>query len=109
MNISELFDSEAIALNYTTAASNAVPYLGTGFFPAKKKAGLDLKWIRGHKGLPVSLMPSAFDAKSTFRDRIGITMSETEMPFYRESMLVKEKAGDRAHSGHERSLRGDSH
>ena len=91
MNISELFDSKAIALNYTTAASNAVPYLGTGFFPAKKKAGLDLKWIRGHKGLPVSLMPSAFDAKSTFRDRIGITMSETEMPFYRESMLVKEK------------------
>ena len=35
--------------------------------------------------------PSTFDAKSTFRDRVGISMSETEMPFFRESMLVKEK------------------
>lgn len=91
MNLSDVFTSEAIALNYTNAASNAVPYLGTGFFPAQKKAGLDLKWIKGHNGLAVSLMPSNFDAKSTFRDRVGISMSETEMPFFRESMLVKEK------------------
>ena len=50
-----------------------------------------MKWIKGHNGLAVSLMPSTFDAKSTFRDRVGISMSETEMPFFRESMLVKEK------------------
>lgn len=91
MNLSDVFTAEAIALNYTNAASNAVPYLGTGFFPSQKKAGLDLKWIKGHNGLAVSLMPSNFDAKSTFRDRVGISMSETEMPFFRESMLVKEK------------------
>lgn len=91
MKLSEVFTAEAIALNYTNAASNATPYLGTGFFPAQKKAGLDLKWIKGHNGLAVSLMPSTFDAKSTFRDRVGISMSETEMPFFRESMLVKEK------------------
>lgn len=90
MKLSEVFNSEAIALNYTEVASNAIPYLGTGFFPAKKKAGLDLKWIKGHKGLPVSLAPSTFDAKSTFRDRVGISFNETEMPFFRESMLVKE-------------------
>lgn len=90
MKLSDVFNSKAIALNYTEVASNAIPYLGTGFFPAKKKAGLDLKWIKGHKGLPVSLMPSAFDAKSTFRDRIGISISETQMAFFRESMLVKE-------------------
>lgn len=91
MKLSDVFTAEAIALNYTNAASNAIPYLGTGFFPSQKKAGLDLKWIKGHNGLAVSLMPSAFDAKSTFRDRVGISMSETEMPFFRESMLVKEK------------------
>lgn len=90
MKLSEVFNAKAIALNYTQAASNAIPYLGTGFFPAQKKAGLDLKWIKGHKGLPVSLMPSAFDAKSTFRDRVGISLSETQMAFFRESMLVKE-------------------
>ena len=90
MKLTDVFNAEAIAANYTEVASNAVPYLGTGFFPAQKKAGLDLKWIKGHKGLPVSLMPSTFDAKSTFRDRVGISISETQMAFFRESMLVKE-------------------
>ena len=90
MKLTEVFNAKAIAQNYTEVASNAIPYLGTGFFPSQKKAGLDLKWIKGHKGLPVSLMPSNFDAKSTFRDRVGISMSETQMAFFRESMLVKE-------------------
>jgi len=90
MKLTDVFNAKAIADNYTEVASNAIPYLGTGFFPAQKKAGLDLKWIKGHKGLPVSLMPSNFDAKSTFRDRVGISISETEMAFFRESMLVKE-------------------
>lgn len=90
MKLSDVFTAQAIALHYTNAASNAIPYLGTGFFPAQKKAGLDLKWIKGHNGLAVSLAPSNFDAKSTFRDRVGISMNETQMPFFRESMLVKE-------------------
>lgn len=90
MKLTDIFTAEAIAANYTEVASNAIPYLGTGFFPAQKKAGLDLKWIKGHKGLPVSLMPSTFDAKSTFRDRVGISIAETQMAFFRESMLVKE-------------------
>ena len=90
MKLSDVFTAEAIKLNYTNAASNAIPYLGTGFFPAQKKAGLDLKWIKGHNGLAVSLAPSNFDAKSTFRDRVGISFNETQMPFFRESMLVKE-------------------
>lgn len=91
MKLTDVFTAKAIADNWTEVASNAIPYLGTGFFPAKKKAGLDLKWIKGHKGLPVSLMPSAFDAKSTFRDRMGINKTETQMAFFRESMLVKEE------------------
>ena len=90
MRLTDVFTAEAIALNYTNAASNSIPYLGTGFFPAKKKAGLDLKWIKGHNGLPVSLAPSNFDAKSKFRDRVGIDTAETQMAFFRESMLVKE-------------------
>lgn len=91
MKLTDVYNAKAIADNWTEVASNAIPYLGTGFFPAQKKAGLDLKWIKGHKGLPVSLMPSAFDAKSTFRDRMGISISETQMAFFRESMLVKEQ------------------
>lgn len=90
MILSDVFTADSIAANWKEAASNADAYYGAGLFPARKKAGLDLKWIRGNKGLPVSLMPSAFDAKSTFRDRIGISIDETEMAFFRESMLVKE-------------------
>ena len=91
MELNKVFTAKAIAANWTEAASNKQDYLGAGFFPAKKKAGLDLKWFKGHRGLAVSLMPSAFDAKSTFRDRVGISFSETEMPFFRESMLLKER------------------
>lgn len=90
MRLTDVFTAEAIAAHYTEAASNKTPYLGVGFFPPTKKAGLDLKWIKGHKGLPVSLRPSTFDDKSKFRDRVGVKFDETEMAFFRESMLVKE-------------------
>ena len=38
----------------------------------------------------MSLAPSNFDAKSTLRSREGFKIDETEMAFFRESMLVKE-------------------
>ena len=90
MILSDVFTAESVAANWTEAASNATLYYGAGLFPAKKKAGLDLKWICGNKGLPVSLAPSAFDTKSSLRDRIGIRLNKAEMAFFRESMLVKE-------------------
>ena len=91
MDLRELFTPAAIAANWEETASNRIPYLGEALFPARKKAGLDLSWIKGSKGLPVSLMPSAFDAKATFRDRPGLTKTETEMPFFREGFKIKEK------------------
>lgn len=90
MRLSDIFTAKAIALNWTQVASNKIAYLGSAFFSPQKKMGLDLKWIKGNKGLPISLAPSTFDAKSKFRDRIGVAIAETEMPFFRESFLVKE-------------------
>ncbi len=91
MNIIEVVNAKAIATQWTEVASNRIPYLGEGFFPRAKKAGLDLPWIKGNKGLPVSLAPTNFDAKSTLRSREGFEMINQEMAFFRESMLVKEK------------------
>lgn len=91
MNLREFFTPAAVAAQWNEVASNYIDYIGTGLFPAKKKAGLDLAWLKGSKGLPVSLMPSAFDAKATFRDRIGIEKLQTEMPFFREGFKIKEK------------------
>lgn len=87
----EAFTPKAIAEYWSEVQSNAIPYLGEGFFPNDKKMGLDLAWIKGHSGLPVSLMPSAFDAKATFRDRPGFEKTETEMPFFREGFHIKER------------------
>ena len=91
MDLREIFTPAAIAANWTEVASNQIPYLGATLFPARKKAGLDLAWLKGSRGLPVSLMPSAFDAKATFRDRIGFDKLETEMPFFREGFKIKER------------------
>lgn len=94
MNLTEfrkLVSPKMISVNWTEAQNNVLPYVGSQLFPAKKKAGLDLSWIKGAKGLPVTLMPSAFDAKATFRDRIGVGKLETEMPFFREGFKIKEK------------------
>ena len=78
MNIRDAYNSKAIALVQTEVASNKIAYLGAGLFPAKKKMGLDLKWIKTSKGLPVSLAPSNFDAVSTLRSREGFKITETE-------------------------------
>ena len=91
MDLREFFTPAAIAANWTEVASNQIPYLGATLFPARKKAGLDLAWLKGSRGLPVSLKPSAFDAKATFRDRIGFEKLETEMAFFREGFKIKER------------------
>lgn len=85
-----LFSPATIAANWVESANARIPYLGEGLFPARKKAGLDLKWIKGSNGIPISLMPSAFDAQATYRDRIGVSEVKTEMPFFREGFKVKE-------------------
>ena len=91
MKITDIFKSAKIALISTEVASNKIPYLGKGLFPPKKKMGLDLSWFKTSKGLPVTLKPSAFDTVSTLRSREGFKEEETEMAFFKESMLVKEK------------------
>ena len=91
MDFTSLYTPASISARWTDNVSNRIPYVGESLFPARKQAGLDLSFIKGSKGLPISLMPSAFDAKATFRDRIGVSKIETEMPFFREAFKIKEK------------------
>lgn len=91
LTIYDLVDSKAIGAYVEEIYSNQIPDLGETLFPRRKKLGLDLKWIKGYNQVPVSLMPSAFDAKPTLRDRIGLTEVQTEMPFFREAMRFGEK------------------
>ena len=87
----DVFGSSVIAAIYNETASNRIPYLGEGFFPAKQKSGLNLKWIKTSKGLPVSLAPSAFDVVAPIRSRQGLEVIDTEMAYFKEAMIVKEQ------------------
>ena len=91
MLVNEVVNSSSIALAATEDANNKIPYLGLQWFPEKKKSGLDLKWIKTHKGLPVSLKPSNFDALPTIRARGGLKAEKTQMAFFREQMIVTEE------------------
>lgn len=91
MLVNEVVNTKAIALAATENASNDIPFLGLQWFPEKKKSGLDLKWIKTHKGLPVSLKPSNFDALPTIRAREGLKTEKTQMAFFREQMVITEE------------------
>lgn len=94
MKLFDLINAHQIATYWDTLQTqggNTDPYLGAALFPARKKLGLSLSWLKGAGGLPIALAPSAFDAKAPTRDRIGVTKIETEMPFFREQMSIKEK------------------
>lgn len=76
--------------NYVQTLGTA-PYLGEGLFPSIKTSKNTMKQIKGSKGLPISLTPSNYDALATLRQRIGFKELEHDMPFFRESFIVKEK------------------
>ena len=90
-NFLDMYNSKAVGAYWEERNKVEVPFLGASLFPAMKQVGLDLSWIKGKDGLAVALKPSQLDAKATLRDRIGVTRIETEMPFFREAMLIKEK------------------
>ena len=89
--IYEMFNAQAIATYWETLYSNQLPYLGATLFPSKRMSGLKLDWIKGYDQLPVMLMPSAFDAKPTLRDRGGVDSVSMKMPFFREAMRIGEE------------------
>lgn len=91
MLVKDLFNAKTIVSVYTEVASNKIAPLGEALFPSTKQMGLDFKDIRGVKGLPVALQASAYDTVSTIRSREGIKVSEKELAYFKESMLLKEQ------------------
>ena len=90
-NIFELVTAPEITAYWTELNQDRAPYLGETLFPNQKKLGLDLKWLKGSKGLPVTLKLSAFDAQAVPRQRIGFEKISAEMPFFKESLYVDEE------------------
>lgn len=90
MYISEVYNASSVAAYMTETYSNRIPFLLEAYFPNKKKMGIDLKWIKAHKGLGVALKPSNLDALPPVRPRGQAQMTKEQMPLYRESMVIKE-------------------
>lgn len=90
MTIFDLVTADAIATYWETLTQGRPPYLFETLFPAEKKLGLDLSYIKGASGLPVVLKTSAFDVKPIPRPRMGFEKMTAEMPFFKESMYIDE-------------------
>lgn len=91
MTIFDLVQAQELAAYWNELTKDRAPYLGETLFPNDKKLGLDLKWIKGSKGLPIVLKPSAFDVAAVPRPRIGFNALSTQMPFFKESMYIDEE------------------
>lgn len=89
-SISELVTSRALAAYWEVAKIQRAPYFGESKFPAKKKLGLDLSWIKGSRKAPVLLSLSAFDAKAIPLNRGTINKLNTNMPFFKNSKNIDE-------------------
>lgn len=89
----EAFTARALGVlwNDYKAKLGTGPYSGRMKFGTVKQDSLDLKFIKGKNGLPVSLKASNFDAQAPLRDVGGFSDIQNEMPFYRESYMVTEK------------------
>ena len=83
MSIFDLVKAPELTAYWEERTQDMPPYLGEELFPADKKLGLKLDWIKGANGLPVVLNPSAFDVGAMPRPRIGFDKLETEMPFFK--------------------------
>lgn len=91
MSIFDLVKAPELTSYWEEHVQDMPPYLGEELFPADKKLGLKLDWIKGANGLPVVLKPSAFDAGAVPRARIGFDKLSTQMPFFKESTYVDEE------------------
>lgn len=91
MTIFDLVKAPELTSYWEEHRQDMPPYLGEELFPADKKLGLKLDWIKGANGLPVVLKPSAFDAGAVPRLRIGFDKLSAEMPFFKESTYIDEE------------------
>lgn len=89
MTIFEIVTSESIAA-YWEDTPNTDTFMFEELFPARKQLGNKLEYIKGRRGAPIAIRLSSYDAKSMPRSRQGMNKIESEIPFFKESILIDE-------------------
>lgn len=97
MTIFDLMQSAELAAYWNELTADEAPYHGEELFPDRKKRGLNLKWIKGSRGLPVVLKTSAFDVHAVPRPRIGFERLMADMPYFKESTYIDEELRQELH------------
>lgn len=91
MTIYDLMTSENLVAYWEELVRDEAPYECEELFPDDKRRGLKRSWIKGSKGLPVVLKPSAYDAHAIPRGRIGFDKLSAELPYFKESTYIDEE------------------
>lgn len=91
MTIFDLVLSTELVAYWEALTQDEAPYIGEELFPADKKRGLNLQWIKGSQGLPIVLKNSAFDVAAIPRARIGFDKLSANMPYFKESTYIDEE------------------
>ena len=91
MTIFDLVLSAELVAYWEALTQDEAPYIGEELFPADKKRGLNLQWIKGSQGLPVVLKNSAFDVAAIPRARVGFDKLSANMPYFKESTYIDEE------------------
>lgn len=91
MTIFDLMTSQELTAYWEELVQDEAPYPCEELFPDDKKRGLELKWLKGAKGLPIVLKTSAFDVHAIPRPRIGFEKLTAEMPYFKESTYIDEE------------------
>ena len=91
MTIFDLMTSQELTAYWEELVQDEAPYPCEELFPDDKKRGLELKWLKGAKGLPIVLKTSAFDVHAIPIPRIGFEKLTAEMPYFKESTYIDEE------------------
>ena len=97
MKIENIVKPSFVGAYIAEAGSNRQNFINEAFFAPVKKVGLELSWLRGAKGAPISLAPTAFDAKTTFIDLPNVVGIKTEMPYFKQAYHFGEKDRQELH------------
>lgn len=90
-SIFELVTAEAITSYWDVLKQDEAPYMGEELWDEQQKLGLSLSFIKGALGVPVVILPSAYDVKTKKRDRIGFEKVTSDMPFFKEGSGIDEE------------------
>ncbi|RKV85721.1 MAG: major capsid protein E [Streptococcus sp.] len=89
--IYDTITAENVSGYWKASQENVDTTLGDKLFPARKQLGIKLAFVKGGSGKAVALKPAAFDTKAPLRERMNLSVTEEQMPFFKEAIVVKEE------------------